>query len=88
MVSFLYDHLNYLTDEEFKEKFPQSPPLDVQSFVEKPRLYIFGKSGKCKMKNEINWIHNYTEQLKTNKKQEAHWSNTTPELQFLVNIEK
>ena len=54
MVSFLYDHLNYLTDEEFKEKFPQSPPLDVQSFVEKPRLYIFGKSGKCKMKNEIN----------------------------------
>lgn len=45
MVSFLYNTKNFLTDKEYKEKFPEKLPMDVQSFVERPKLYIFGKSG-------------------------------------------
>lgn len=45
MVCFLYDTANFLTDGEYRKQFPEKTPLDVQSFVEKPRLYIFGKSG-------------------------------------------
>lgn len=45
MVSFLYNTKNFLTDYEYKEKFPENLHMDVQSFVERPKLYIFGKSG-------------------------------------------
>lgn len=45
MMCFLYDTANFLTDEEYRKQFPEKSPLDVQRFVEKPRLYIFGKSG-------------------------------------------
>ena len=44
MTSFLYDKANYLTEEEIKETHSQSKPFDIQSFVEKPSLYIFGRS--------------------------------------------
>lgn len=37
MSCFLYDPINFLTDEK---------KIDVQSFIERPQLYIFGLSGK------------------------------------------
>lgn len=45
-VSWIYDTANYLTDAEYKEKYPTSKRVNVQSLVEKPYLYIFGQSGK------------------------------------------
>lgn len=44
MVSTLYDHSVFLTNEEFHRKFPERTPVDVQSVVEKPYLYILGQS--------------------------------------------
>lgn len=44
MISALYDTAVYLTDEEFKERYPDRTPVDVQSAVEKPYLYILGQS--------------------------------------------
>lgn len=38
IVCFLYDTANFLTDEEYRKQFPEKSPLDVRSFVEKPRL--------------------------------------------------
>lgn len=55
MVSFLYNTKNFLTDEEYKEKFPENLPMDVQSFVERPKLYIFGKSGMYIFKHSSIW---------------------------------
>uniref|UniRef100_A0A8W8L0T5 Uncharacterized protein n=1 Tax=Magallana gigas TaxID=29159 RepID=A0A8W8L0T5_MAGGI len=40
MISALYDTAVYLRDEEFKERYPDRTPVDVQSAVEKPYLYI------------------------------------------------
>lgn len=45
MVSFIYDHANFLTNEEFRETYPKKKPVDVQAVVERPNLYIFGQSG-------------------------------------------
>lgn len=44
MISALYDTAVFLTDEEFKERYPDRTPVDVQSAVEKPCLYILGQS--------------------------------------------
>lgn len=44
MISALYDPAIFLTDEEFQQKYPDNPPVDVQSVVEKPYLYILGQS--------------------------------------------
>ena len=44
MVSFLYDVANFLTDEEYKQLYPEKKPISVQAAVEIPRLYIFGQS--------------------------------------------
>jgi hypothetical protein len=44
MASTLYDTLNFLTDKEYKEKFPERPDADVQAMVERPFLYILGQS--------------------------------------------
>ncbi|CAC5389542.1 unnamed protein product [Mytilus coruscus] len=41
MVSFIYDHANFLTNEEFRETYPKKKPVDVQAVVERPNLYIF-----------------------------------------------
>lgn len=46
MSCFLYDPINFLTDEEFKQRNPEKKKIDVQSFIERPQLYIFGLSGK------------------------------------------
>lgn len=53
MTCFLYDPINFLTDEEYAERFPEKKKIDVQSFVERPQLYIFGLSGKIKTKHEL-----------------------------------
>lgn len=36
MTCFLYDPINFLTDEEYAERFPEKKKIDVQSFVERP----------------------------------------------------
>lgn len=45
MTCFLYDPINVLTDQEFREQHPEKKPVNVQSTVERPQLYIFGISG-------------------------------------------
>lgn len=45
-INYMYDDANFLTDEEYKQKFPGRKFINVQSLVERPRLYIFGQSGK------------------------------------------
>lgn len=45
MTCFLYDPINFLTDQEFREQHPEKNPVNVQSIVERPQLYIFGISG-------------------------------------------
>ncbi|CAG2211878.1 unnamed protein product [Mytilus edulis] len=44
MLSIIYDKALYLTNEEYKAKFPERSNLDVQSVVERPHLYILGRS--------------------------------------------
>lgn len=53
MVYFLYNTNNFLTDKEYKEKFQENLPMDVQTFVERPKLYIFGKSGMYIFKHSL-----------------------------------
>lgn len=50
MVYFLYNTNNFLTD---KEKFQENLLMDVQTFVERPKLYIFGKSGMYIFKHSL-----------------------------------
>ncbi|KAK3107278.1 hypothetical protein FSP39_010990 [Pinctada imbricata] len=45
MVMFLYNTEIFLSDQEYGTKFPNKKGLDVQSFVERPQLHIFGQSG-------------------------------------------
>lgn len=45
MVSWLYDPANFLTDNEYQRLFPQRKPISIQTFVERPSLYILGQSG-------------------------------------------
>jgi hypothetical protein len=40
-MTFLYDPINFLTDEEYHSTYPEKP-VNVQSVVERPKLYIFG----------------------------------------------
>lgn len=40
MVSSLYDQAVYLTNKEYNLMYPQRPPIDVQSVVKRPYLYI------------------------------------------------
>lgn len=40
MASTLYNPNLYLTNQEYCQKFPDRPPIDVQATVEKPHLYI------------------------------------------------
>ena len=44
MISALYDPAVFLTDDEYKERYPDSPPVDVQAVIERPYLYILGQS--------------------------------------------
>lgn len=36
---FLYDPLNFLTNQEFRKQHPEKKPGNVQSIVERPQLY-------------------------------------------------
>ncbi|CAC5356825.1 unnamed protein product [Mytilus coruscus] len=62
MVSFIYDHANFLTNEEFRETYPKKKPVDVQAVVEKPDLYIFGQSGS-KDTEQVSYTTARTEDL-------------------------
>lgn len=44
MVQCLYDDKIYISNDEFQAKYPEKKPIDVQSFVEKPKMHIFGQS--------------------------------------------
>ncbi|CAC5408358.1 unnamed protein product [Mytilus coruscus] len=62
MVSFIYDHANFLTNEEFRETYPKKKPVDVQAVVERPNLYIFGQSGS-KNTEQVSYTPTRTEDL-------------------------
>lgn len=34
----------FLTNQEYREKYPETPLVDIQSAVERPYLYILGQS--------------------------------------------
>ena len=42
--STLYDTASFLINDECKRKYPDHLPADVQAMVEKPFLYILGRS--------------------------------------------
>jgi hypothetical protein len=44
MISCIYDRAFYLTNQEYKAKYPDRKPVHVQSLVEKPKMYVFGQS--------------------------------------------
>ena len=44
MISALYYPAVFLTDDEYKERYPDRPPVDVQAVIERPYLYILGQS--------------------------------------------
>ena len=44
MISALYDPVVFLSNQEYREKYPERPPVDVPSAVERPYLYILGQS--------------------------------------------
>ncbi|CAC5375195.1 unnamed protein product [Mytilus coruscus] len=62
MVSFIFDHANFLTNEEFRETYPKKKPVDVQAVVERPNLYIFGQSGS-KDTEQVSYTPTRTEDL-------------------------
>ncbi|CAC5361995.1 unnamed protein product [Mytilus coruscus] len=41
MVSFIYDHANFLTNEEFRETYPKKKPVDVQAVVETKPVHFW-----------------------------------------------
>ena len=45
MVSWIYDLANFLTDEEYTNLYPDKKSISIQSFVERPTLYMLGQSG-------------------------------------------
>jgi len=55
MVSVIYDHALFLTNEEHKLKFSFRKPIDVASTVEHPNLYIIGQS-KSTDKDQLSYI--------------------------------
>ncbi|CAG2195362.1 unnamed protein product [Mytilus edulis] len=63
MVSCLFDENIYLTNEEYTEKYPDQKAIDVQSIVEKPKLYIFGQS-KSSDSDQMSYSTTRVEDLK------------------------
>ena len=55
MVSVIYDNALFLTNEEYKLRFPNRKPIDVASTVEHPKLYILGQS-KSTDKDQLSYI--------------------------------
>jgi hypothetical protein len=44
MISSIYGRAFYLTNQEYKAKYPDGKPVHVQSLGEKPNMYVFGQS--------------------------------------------
>lgn len=63
MVSTLYDPNLYITNQEYCQKFPDRPPIDVQATVEKPHLYILGQS-KSTDQDQLSYTLSRVEDLK------------------------
>ena len=55
MVSVIYDHALFLTNEEYKLRFPIRKPIDVASTVEHQKLYIIGQSKRTD-KDQLSYI--------------------------------
>lgn len=55
MVSTLYDTASFVTDEEYRTKYPGRPPADVQAMVEKPFLYVLGQSSSSDI-DQLSYI--------------------------------
>ena len=55
MLSTLYDTASFLTDDEYKRKYPDRLPADVQAMVEKPFLYILGQSS-CSDVDQLSYM--------------------------------
>jgi hypothetical protein len=64
MISPLYDPAIFLTNEEFKQRFPERQPIDVKGAVEKPYLYILGQS-KSSDKDQMAYNNIRLEDLRT-----------------------
>lgn len=63
MVSTMYNPNLYLTNQEYCQKFPDRPPIDVQATVEKPHLYILGQS-KSTDADQLSYTLSRIEDLK------------------------
>ena len=44
MISALYDPVVFLSNQEYREKYPEKPPVDVSSAVKRQYLYFLGQS--------------------------------------------
>lgn len=71
MVSSLYDQAVYLTNEEYKLRYPNRPPIDVQSVVERPYLYILGQSKSSDL-DQLSYIQTRLDDLRLINKPTIH----------------
>lgn len=63
MASFIYDKVNYLTNEEFMALCHSTKKVCVQSLAEKPKLYILGQSPSTD-KDQLLYTETRIEDLK------------------------
>ena len=70
MASTLYDSECFLTNAEYREKFPERPNVDVQALVEKPFLYILGQSS-CSDVEQLSYMPTRIQDLDTLRTQEG-----------------
>lgn len=68
MVSTLYDTASFITDEEYRDKYPERPPADVQAMVEKPFLYVLGQSSSSDV-DQLSYIPVRVDELQNLKAQ-------------------
>lgn len=58
MTSTLYDPAVFLTNQEYREKYPEIPLVDIQSEVERPYLYILGQSTSSDL-DQLSYLYLY-----------------------------
>lgn len=68
LVSTLYDTASFITDEEYRAKYPERPPADVQAMVEKPFLHVLGQSSSSDV-DQLSYISVRVEELQNLKAQ-------------------
>lgn len=51
-------HYMILTNQEYREKYPEIPLVDIQSAVEKPYLYILGQSTSSDL-DQLSYLYLY-----------------------------